>query len=167
MTKIFRNISGDEAHPLWIPTNVGRYALSLESDKWINLDDRFGQAPNYEEYVALLSQTGTNAPTAIVLNEDANNYLGDIVWTYDSPGYYIGTLTDIGEDIDKLFFQISPTNLKVVTGGIGDPVEIYVYTPVLQSDGTDTIVLNVIDPNAKTYANGGLSNSTVVIRKYN
>jgi len=37
----------------------------------------------------LLSQTGTDAPTAIVLE---NSLGGDIVWTYSSTGIYLGTL---------------------------------------------------------------------------
>ena len=40
-------------------------------------------------YRALLSQTGTNAPVATVLE----NTLGNIVWTRDSAGTYFGTLT--------------------------------------------------------------------------
>ena len=43
----------------------------------------------YDNYVALISQTGTADPTAIVLE----NTLGDIVWTRNSIGTYYGTLT--------------------------------------------------------------------------
>jgi hypothetical protein len=43
----------------------------------------------YKSYVALISQTGTAAPTATVLE----NSLGDIVWTRNSLGIYYGTLT--------------------------------------------------------------------------
>lgn len=45
--------------------------------------------PQYRIYRALLTQTGTNAPTAVVLE----NTIGNIVWSYDSPGVYYGTLT--------------------------------------------------------------------------
>ena len=45
---------------------------------------------NYTEYVALLSQTGTNAPVANVLS---NTLSGNIVWTRTSIGVYTGTLT--------------------------------------------------------------------------
>lgn len=41
-----------------------------------------------KKYVALMSQTGTDAPTAIILE----NTIGNIIWTYDSVGIYIGTL---------------------------------------------------------------------------
>lgn len=43
----------------------------------------------YKQYIALLSQTGENAPHANVFE----NTLGDIVWTRNSPGNYTGTIT--------------------------------------------------------------------------
>lgn len=42
----------------------------------------------YKVYTALLTQTETNPPTAIVLE----NTIGDIVWTRDDIGIYRGTL---------------------------------------------------------------------------
>jgi hypothetical protein len=44
--------------------------------------------PNYRIYRGLISQSGTDAPTVIVLE----NTLGDIVWSYNSTGSYSGTL---------------------------------------------------------------------------
>lgn len=163
--KKFRNIDGNDINPLWIPTNVGRYAPTLEESKWINLDSRFGQAPNYQEYVALLTQTGTNAPTAVVLNQDANNYLGNIVWTYDDVGAYIGTLTGMCEDPTKVFLQISITNTKV--GADLRHVEIYAQLPILTVNDDDSVYLLVLDQEAKAYVDEGITSATVVIRKYN
>jgi hypothetical protein len=51
-------------------------------------------------YRALLTQAGTAAPTAIVLQ---NTLSGDIVWTRLGVGEYKGTLTGAFTDIDKLF----------------------------------------------------------------
>lgn len=48
-----------------------------------------GGAASYSVYTALLSQSGTDAPVATVLE---NTLGGTVVWTYDSVGYYIGTL---------------------------------------------------------------------------
>ena len=48
--------------------------------------------PTYARYVALLTQTSTNAPVATVLE---NTLGGTVVWTYDSVGYYIGTLSAV------------------------------------------------------------------------
>ena len=41
-------------------------------------------------YKALLTQTGTSAPVAIVLE---NTLGGEVVWSYDNIGSYIGTLS--------------------------------------------------------------------------
>ena len=41
----------------------------------------------YRVYTALLTQTGTDAPVAIVLE----NTLGNVVWTRDNLGIYVGT----------------------------------------------------------------------------
>ena len=48
----------------------------------------FGVQP-YKVYVALLTQSGTAAPTAIVLE----NSLGGIVWARSSAGIYTATLS--------------------------------------------------------------------------
>ena len=52
---------------------------------------RFGATISepYLVYTALMSQTGVNAPTAVVLQ---NTLSGTIVWTRTSPGLYVGTL---------------------------------------------------------------------------
>lgn len=44
--------------------------------------------PSYKVYTALLTQTGTDAPVATILE----NTLGNIVWTRINPGQYMGTL---------------------------------------------------------------------------
>lgn len=74
MSKYFRNISGDEEDSLWIPTNVGRYASTLDENKWIDLDARFARVGT--EY------TGVEGSVIFVgadtyLNEDNANYFWD------------------------------------------------------------------------------------------
>jgi hypothetical protein len=49
-----------------------------------------GQVRPYKVYTALLSQSGTNAPIATVLE---NTLVGTVVWSRDSAGIYRGTLT--------------------------------------------------------------------------
>jgi hypothetical protein len=44
----------------------------------------------YKEYLALLTQTGTSAPTAVVIK---NELSGTVVWSYANVGVYDGTLT--------------------------------------------------------------------------
>ena len=47
---------------------------------------------SYLKYVALLTQTGTDAPTAIVLE---NTLGGTVVWTRSEVGVYAGTLSGV------------------------------------------------------------------------
>jgi hypothetical protein len=47
--------------------------------------------PNYLEYSAIISQNGTNAPTATVLK---NTLGGTVVWTRQSQGSYVATLAN-------------------------------------------------------------------------
>jgi len=56
-------------------------------------------------YRALLTQTGTDAPVATVLE---NTLGGDVVWTRDTVGIYIGTLTG-AFPADKVFCYIQGT----------------------------------------------------------
>lgn len=103
----------------------------------------------YKVYTALLTQTGTNAPVATVLE---NTLGGDIVWTRDSAGYYIGTLTgefllnktfisnsfvELNQFEDKVYMYRENDNviaLRSYLGGTQDdglinhfPIEIRVY----------------------------------------
>lgn len=67
-------------------------------------------APGYLVYRALLTQTGTDAPTATVLE---NTLGGTVVWTYNSAGSYKATLTGaFTADKTFLFFGGSPTILS-------------------------------------------------------
>jgi hypothetical protein len=72
--------------------------------------------PKYKVYTALMSQTGTNAPTATILE----NTIGAIVWTRVSAGVYRATLADTFL-IDKLFIPCPNGGFdsSVNTGGGG------------------------------------------------
>ncbi len=58
--------------------------------------------PNYKIYRALITQTSTNAPTVIVLE---NTLGGDIVWTRTLQGVYNGTLLNAFPE-NKTFYRI-------------------------------------------------------------
>lgn len=55
----------------------------------------------YKVYTALLSQSGTSAPTATVLE---NTLGGTIVWTRSNTGQYVGTLTGAFTDQKTIIF---------------------------------------------------------------
>jgi hypothetical protein len=105
------------------------------------LDDIRG----YKMYTALVSQTGTSAPVVTVLD----NTIGNIVWTYDSTGEYIGTLTGVFIS-GKVYFSALPsqiTQLKLVRLN------------------NNSVNLGTVTSGVKT--NGLLSNTPIEIRIYN
>lgn len=65
----------------------------------LKADTIFGVVPlPYKVYTALLTQTNTNAPTAIVIE----NTLGvNVSWQYSSPGYYFAVLTVSYQTLNK------------------------------------------------------------------
>lgn len=58
--------------------------------------------PTYKKYIALISQTSTNAPNA----NELENTIGPIVWTRISTGVYEGTLTG-GFSVGKTYTMLS------------------------------------------------------------
>jgi len=67
----------------------GMYDKINEIIDYLNGDGKSGDG-SYKSYVALLTQSGTSAPTVTILE----NTLGTIVWTRLSAGNYYGTLSD-------------------------------------------------------------------------
>lgn len=69
-------------------------SLNVSNPRWIvdkeYVDNKLQPITGYKTYVALLSQTGTNAPIVTVLE---NTLGGTIVWSRSSAGVYHGTLT--------------------------------------------------------------------------
>lgn len=110
----------------------------------------------YKKYVALLTQSGTDAPVATVLE---NTLGGDIFWSYDSLGSYIGTISNYSFDYTKTVYFVgynqdnvgNPT--PIISVGIGS--SIYIYTTIIQNDGTGI------------YADNVLNTTPIEIRVYN
>lgn len=110
------------------------------------------QAPKYKVYTALLTQSGTNAPVATVLE---NTLGGDLAWTRISDGVYNATLSvafvenktflnlsynrenDVTGSSEGVVFRVNQNTIQLETGVIGDirfdsilidtPIEIRVY----------------------------------------
>ena len=57
----------------------------------------------FKLYVANLTQSGTNAPVATVLQ---NTLGGTLVWTRSEEGQYMATLADVFGDVDKVYIMI-------------------------------------------------------------
>ena len=105
-------------------------------------------------YVANLTQTGTNAPTALELS---NNF-GDITWTRVSAGQYLGS------PITKF----EPTNTYIVINQTNRKANVTAY---ITTDGN--IVVNTLEIGFETTGEKGyilkdgyLNNTTIEIRTY-
>lgn len=103
----------------------------------------------YKVYTALLSQTGTSAPVATVLE---NTLGGTVVWTRTGVGAYVATLSN-AFPIYKTFLLLAPS----ASGG---------QTNTLTSNSSSTVELGV-SSNAGNFADGFLTSRSIEIRVYN
>ena len=132
------------------------YGQSLSEDglvlKNIQVENINGQSastilPSYTKYIATISQTGTNAPTTYILEND----LGDLVFTRTAVGRYVATLTGAFLDKNKVYLFLSNTQVNTYN-------RIYWTT-------TDTIEIRTLD-FTNTLTDGLLSYNTLEIREY-
>lgn len=114
-------------------------------------------------YEALLTQSGTSAPSVTVLG---NNDIGNIVWSYNSTGQYIGTLNGAFPS-GKTAIELQKYNPVTLN------LEVEAYA-ARASDNTVLVTTYTVDVDintgllAKTAANnGGLTNSFIRITVYN
>lgn len=114
--------------------------------KWeeIYATDLVDKPRNYKKYVANLTQIGTSAPVATVLE---NELSGDVVWAYNSYGNYIGTLAGA--------FPISKT-VRI----IGSPYNIGDEANAIDNANNDDVYLDCS-------SDGVLNNTYLEIRVYN
>jgi|SRR6478736_1317277 hypothetical protein len=72
----------------------------------------------YKSYIAILTQSGEDAPVATVVNSTDSNYLGDIVWTRNAnPGNYLGTKAD-AFTLNKTWASISVKGDSALAGAV-------------------------------------------------
>jgi len=119
----------------------------------LTVTDSINGAPvvNYRKYVALISQTGINPPTATILE----NTLGDIVFSYVGVGIYDAVLT--GQFLaDKTWIVAGSAD---VNAGAGD----FATLDIRRFDN-DTIKLRTYDNF--TGADDMLVNTSIEIRVY-
>jgi len=76
------------------------------------LFEAFMKAKPYKVYVAKMTQSGTGAPTAVVME----NTIGNIVWSRNGAGDYVGTLAGAFSTTDKLWAIVGrPSNTRTAT----------------------------------------------------
>lgn len=104
----------------------------------------------YKVYTALVDQTGTNAPTVVVLE---NTLGGTIVWTRVAAGIYSGTLTG-AFPLDKTF--------TIIGGNYLSPLHF-----LRSVRNTDDIIGIIVNNNAGTSVDNILKKTSLEIRVYN
>ena len=104
--------------------------------------------PTYKVYTALLTQSGTDAPVATVLE----NTLGDIVWSYVDVGYYVGTLLGAFTENKTGFFIEPASNLNK---------NAFIQTNAKSQDSIELTIFN-----GTTVSNGDLFRTLIEIRVY-
>lgn len=106
----------------------------------------------YKKYVALLSQSGTDVPTAIVLE---NTFNGTVVWTRTVAGTYRATLAGAFPSEDKTWFVLinnTATNTIFIASWLD----------------ADTMAVETISPiTGTTHVDDKLYKSPFEIRVYN
>ena len=108
-----------------------------------------------------LSQTGTNAPTAVILE---NTLGGTITWARTSPGVYSGTLA-AAFTASKTFISYTPWTVASPTGppfNSGRAMTVERFT----ANALTILSFNVANPVAVTLADGVLLNDTLTILVY-
>jgi len=127
------------------------YSLDITDTDYtqkIYVDTKVAEVRPYKVYTALLNQSGTNAPVAIILE---NTLVGDIIWSYDNIGGYIGTLTGVFANNKTAIMLTASLTGIIINGKVEDINTI--------SIGTMSIV--------GTYVNNSLVNTAIEIRVYN
>ena len=109
------------------------------------------QAPKYKVYTALLTQTGTDAPVATVLENTLNM---NISWEYDDVGYYIGIPSEeLVETKSGVFIQNSSYGSD--------------YNNTLVEISSNLIFLQIYDQQLDARRDNSLNNTLIEIRVYN
>ena len=101
----------------------------------------------YKVYTALLSQTGTDDPVAIVLE----NTIGNIVWQRINPGSYTGTLTNAFTS-NKTFLNAGPFQ--------------FLYNTSCTFNRNNDDIVSLLNQTNNIIADGILDNTPIEIRVY-
>lgn len=100
---------------------------------------------SYLKYVALLSQTGTDAPVATVLE---NTLGGAVVWSYVATGDYTGTLAGAFTANKTWFSALAEWNTDVQSAAMqrldNDSISLYAIDPAgAQADGFSNLAIEI------------------------
>lgn len=130
-----------------VDTQEKKSTLSNSYSEIYTIEDIADQVTPYDSYVALLTQDGTNAPTAVVLE----NQLGTVLFQYDGLGDYRVLSPSGAFELGKTFVSaLSTGNTNIGIDHTSNGL-IYISTWLLAADAPD---------------NGLLTNAPFEIRVY-
>jgi len=133
-----------------------REALKKGMANWVPASS--GGAASYSVYTALLTQNGTDAPVATVLE---NTLGGTVVWTRFSAGVYRGTLSNIFTS--QTFFPFSPWS------NIGVPITVdadNLITMSIQRDAISDDYIQITVNESGTPADGWMQTFFLEVKVY-
>jgi len=114
----------------------------------MSISDFKNSLRGYKIYKALITQSGTDAPTAIVLE---NTLSGDLTWSYNTVGVYVATLAgEFTADKTFIFTGQVATDTVVSTNRIN----------------VDSITLRTYDISSAGLTDVRLSNNSIEIKVY-
>lgn len=118
-------------------------AQKIENLTWWNeiiklkdiLRSLLGYVPAYKTYTALMTQSGTNPPTALILSNTTGQ---TITWTYSGIGEYVGTFSGT-IDQNKLWFSThanfeSSTDVHIIYAST-NTIELKTFREFLEANG--------------------------------
>ena len=132
-------------------TETGITTTNLRVTETINGSPVSEVLPTYKKYIALLSQSGTNAPTATILE----NTIGDIIFNYIAVGSYEAVL--VGQFLANKTWVVGGS--ADISAGTGD----FATLDIKRFDD-DTITLTTFDNF--TPSNNMLFETSIEIRVY-
>ena len=134
---------GAESTTNKLPQENGTLALSVDGVFADNFGNVSGIKP-YKTYTALLSQSGTSAPTVVVLENSANLSFN---FNRSSAGLYQLNLTSTAPPIQKVFFTLE--NMQMFSGitlnkeiGGGSIASVFQINTKLNGISTDELLNN-------------------------
>lgn len=111
--------------------------------------------PSYNVYTALISQSGTDAPAVLVLE---NTLSAPIVWTRVDTGIYAGTLT--GE------FTSGKTFTIIDNSGTVQPLPLFFSTEFRKMAPISQNIIHILTGDSGNYLDNLLSFTPIEIRVY-
>ena len=121
------NVIGDRLNALIVGNglsleNDGKATTNLTVTSSLNGRAVSDILPTYTKYIVLISQSTTNRPTVI----EMENTIGPIIWTRSAVGIYFGTLAG-AFTLNKTYVMLSnvlPNSIVMAKRRDNDPIEI-------------------------------------------